>query len=41
MSFTTNLEQGIKDSLVVFLALPTPTNKDGYSSNLTYVYSVA
>jgi len=41
MTFITNLEEGIKDSMVIFLALPTPTNKDGYSSNLTYVYYVA
>ena len=40
ISFTTDLEEGIKDALVVILALPTPSRKD-YSANLDYVFGVA
>jgi UDPglucose 6-dehydrogenase len=40
LNFTTNLEEGIKDALVVFLALPTPPGEDG-SADLRYVLGVA
>ncbi len=29
LSFTTNLEEAVKDSTVIFLALPTPPGEDG------------
>jgi len=38
--FTTNLEQGIKDAAVIFLALPTPPGEDG-SADMKYVLGVA
>ena len=38
--FTTNLEEAIKDSTVIFLALPTPQDEDG-SADLSYVEAVA
>jgi len=38
--FTTNLEQGIKDATVIFLALPTPPGEDG-SADMKYVLGVA
>jgi len=38
--FTTNLEEGIKDAKVIFLALPTPPGEDG-SADLKYVLGVA
>lgn len=38
--FTTNLEEGIKDAQVIFLALPTPPDEDG-SADLQYVLKVA
>lgn len=38
--FTTNLEEAIKDSTVIFLALPTPQDEDG-SADLSYVKNVA
>lgn len=38
--FTTNLEEGIKDASIVFLALPTPPDGDG-SADLRYVLGVA
>ena len=38
--FTTNLEEGIKDAEIIFLALPTPPGEDG-SADLQYVLKVA
>jgi len=38
--FTTNLEEGIKDAKIIFLALPTPPGEDG-SADLQYVLNVA
>jgi UDPglucose 6-dehydrogenase len=40
ISFTTSLEEGIKDARIIFLALPTPPGKDG-SADLQYVLGVA
>lgn len=40
LSFTTNLEEGIKDAEVIFLALPTPPGADG-SADLSFVLNVA
>lgn len=40
LSFTTNLKEAIKDSLYIFLALPTPPGEDG-SADLSYVLGVA
>lgn len=40
LSFTTNLKQGLEDSEIVFLALPTPPGEDG-SADLQYVLGVA
>ncbi|MFZ5972964.1 MAG: UDP-glucose dehydrogenase family protein [Bacteroidota bacterium] len=40
LSFTTNLEEGIKDARIIFLALPTPQGEDG-SADLKYVLKVA
>jgi UDPglucose 6-dehydrogenase len=40
LSFTTSLEDGIRDAAIVFLALPTPQGEDG-SADLKYVLSVA
>jgi len=40
LDFTTDLESGIKDSKVIFLALPTPPSEDG-SADLKYVLEVA
>ena len=40
LRFTTNLEEGIKDAQIVFLALPTPPGEDG-SADLRYVLGVA
>ncbi len=40
LHFTTNLEEGIKDAKVIFLALPTPPGEDG-SADLQYVLKVA
>jgi UDPglucose 6-dehydrogenase len=40
LTFTTNLEDALKESLVVFLALPTPPGEDG-SADLRYVLGVA
>jgi len=40
LSFTTNLKEGIKDSEVIFLALPTPPGEDG-SADLSYIIGVA
>lgn len=40
LTFTTNLEEGIKDASIVFLALPTPPGENG-SADLKYILSVA
>ncbi|HTO39015.1 MAG TPA: UDP-glucose/GDP-mannose dehydrogenase family protein [Brumimicrobium sp.] len=40
LSFTTSLEEGLKDAEIVFLALPTPPGADG-SADLSYVLGVA
>jgi UDPglucose 6-dehydrogenase len=40
LKFTTNLEDGIKDAQVIFLALPTPPGEDG-SADLKYILGVA
>lgn len=40
LDFTTNLEEGIKDAKIIFLALPTPPGEDG-SADLKYVLKVA
>ena len=40
LKFTTNLEEGVKDAAIVFLALPTPPGEDG-SADLKYVLGVA
>ncbi len=40
IKFTTNLEEGIQDAEVIFLALPTPSGSDG-SADLQYVIKVA
>lgn len=40
LSFTTEIDEAIKDSLVIFLALPTPPGEDG-SADLRYVLGVA
>ena len=38
--FTTNLEEGIQDAKIIFLALPTPPGEDG-SADLKYILKVA
>jgi UDPglucose 6-dehydrogenase len=40
LQFTTNLAEGIKDAVIIFLALPTPPGEDG-SADLKYVLGVA
>src|SRR5918993_1190960 len=40
LRFTTNLEEGIKGSEIIFLALPTPPGEDG-SADLKYILGVA
>jgi UDPglucose 6-dehydrogenase len=40
LKFTTNLEEGIADAKVVFLALPTPPGENG-SADLKYILGVA
>ncbi|MBL7751686.1 MAG: UDP-glucose/GDP-mannose dehydrogenase family protein [Chitinophagaceae bacterium] len=40
LHFTTNLEEGIKDAQIIFLALPTPPGEDG-SADLKYILGVA
>jgi UDPglucose 6-dehydrogenase len=40
INFTTNLEEGIKDAVIIFLALPTPPGEDG-SADLKYILGVA
>lgn len=40
LTFTTNLEEAVKEANIIFLALPTPPGDDG-SADLSYVLSVA
>jgi UDPglucose 6-dehydrogenase len=40
LSFTTNLEEGIRDAKVIMLALPTPPGEDG-SADLQHILMVA
>jgi UDPglucose 6-dehydrogenase len=40
LTFTTNLEEGIRDAKIIFLALPTPEGEDG-SADLKYILKVA
>jgi UDPglucose 6-dehydrogenase len=40
LKFTTNLEEGIKDAAIIFLALPTPPGEDG-SADLKYILGVS
>ena len=40
LHFTTNLAEGIREAVIVFLALPTPPGEDG-SADLRYVMGVA
>lgn len=40
LSFTTDLEKGIEDAAIIFLALPTPPGEDG-SADLKYILGVA
>ncbi len=40
LRFTTNLEEGIRDASIIFLALPTPPGENG-AADLSYVLGVA
>jgi len=40
LTFTTSLEEGIKDAEIIFLALPTPPGEDG-SADLSYILGVS
>ena len=40
LKFTTNLEEGIKEAEIIFLALPTPPGEDG-SADLKYILGVS
>ena len=40
LKFTTSLEEAVKQSDIIFLALPTPPDEDG-SADLSYVLGVA
>jgi UDPglucose 6-dehydrogenase len=40
LTFTTDLEAGIQDAEIIFLALPTPPGEDG-SADLSYILKVA
>lgn len=40
LTFTTSLEEGVKDAAIIFLALPTPPGEDG-SADLKYILGVA
>ena len=40
LSFTTSLEEGVREAKIIFLALPTPPGEDG-SADLRYVLGVA
>ena len=39
--FTTNLEEAVKNSDIIFICVGTPTKKNSNSANLKYVYDVA
>ena len=41
LSFTTDIARAIKDSDIIFIAVGTPTDKDGVSADLKNVYAVA
>ncbi|RZO89844.1 MAG: UDP-glucose/GDP-mannose dehydrogenase family protein, partial [alpha proteobacterium HIMB114] len=41
LSFTTDIARAIKDSDIIFIAVGTPTAKDGVSADLKNVYAVA
>ncbi len=41
LSFTTDINKAIKDSDIIFIAVGTPTAKDGVSADLKNVYAVA
>ena len=40
LRFTTSLEEGIKDAVIIFMALPTPPGEDG-SADLKYILGVS
>jgi UDPglucose 6-dehydrogenase len=40
LRFTTSLEEGVRDAMIVFLALPTPPGENG-SADLKYILGVA
>jgi len=40
LKFTTNLEEGIREAQIIFLALPTPPGEDG-SADLKYILGVS
>lgn len=40
LTFTTSIEDGVKDAEIIFLALPTPPGEDG-SADLSYILGVA
>ncbi|MFN5930370.1 MAG: UDP-glucose 6-dehydrogenase, partial [Sphingobacteriales bacterium] len=40
LSFTTDLEKGIEEAEIIFLALPTPPGEDG-SADLKYILGVS
>lgn len=40
LTFTTDIEEGVKDAEIIFLALPTPPGQDG-SADLKYILGVA
>ncbi|GAC1424207.1 MAG: UDP-glucose/GDP-mannose dehydrogenase family protein [Chitinophagaceae bacterium] len=40
LRFTTSLEEGIKEAVIIFLALPTPPGEDG-SADLKYILGVS
>jgi len=40
LRFTTDLAEGVKDAVIIFLALPTPPGEDG-SADLKYILGVA
>ena len=40
LRFTTSLEEGVRDAMIIFLALPTPPGENG-SADLKYVLGVA
>ena len=40
LTFTTDINEAIKDAKIIFLALPTPPGEDG-SADLSYILGVA